>query len=460
MNISDLRKKLDSKEISAQEIFDEYFKKAEEENKKINCFININKEYSKKRLSKENNSILSNIPGVIKDNISIKDTITTAGSRMLEKYKSPYTASVVLNLKDFMLIGKGNMDSFAFGSSTENSGFGVTKNPLDLTRVAGGSSGGVSAAIASKLALFGIGTDTGGSVRQPASFCGVVGLKPTYGLCSRFGLIAMGSSFDVPGIITQNVKDAAIVLNEIAGYDVNDSTSVNIGKKDYTGLKKINKCKVGILKFPEEGLDKEVLEGFSSSVNLLKSMGMDIVEIDMKYIKYSLSVYYVIVPSEISANMSRYDGIRFGYHPEESFSVLDDFYKESRDKFEDEVKRRIMIGTFTLSQGYYDAYYNKAMKVRNLIKQEFIDTFKDIDFLVSPTTPTLPFHIGEKTKSPLSMYLSDIFTVPANVVGYPAISIPDKKFGDLFSGLQIIAKPFEEERLLSFANMMEEKLWK
>ena len=461
MSILDLVKDLREKKISPEEVLDTYFKKAYAQNKDLNCFISISEEYTRKKLTNlKIDSDLSFIPGVIKDNINIKGTISTAGSKALENYKSPYTATVVKNLGNFALIGKGNMDSFACGSSTENSGFGVTKNPLDKNKVPGGSSGGVAAAVASDLALFGIGTDTGGSVRQPASFCGIVGLKPTYGLCSRFGLIAMGSSFDVPGIITKDVSDAAIVLNKIAGFDNNDSTSIKVPKRDYTKFPKLDKIKIGIMKFPEDGVSKEVLDSFDSSIDTLKKMNIDIVDIDFKYIKYSLAVYYILISSEISSNMSRYDGIRFGNHPRGEYSSISDFYKDARDKLEDEVKRRIMIGTYTLSQGYFDAYYNRATQVRNLIKMEFREVFKNIDFLISPTTPTLPFNIGEKIKDPLSMYLSDIFTVTANLVGYPAISIPNKKFGDLYSGLQIFGRPFEEDRLLSLSYLIENKLWR
>ena len=308
--------------------------------------------------------------------------------------------------------------------------------------------------------LFGIGTDTGGSVRQPAAFCGLVGLKPTYGLCSRFGLIAMGSSFDVPGIITKNVTDCSIVLNSIAGFDSNDSTSIKVAKKDYTKFPKLDNVKVGVMKFPQDGVSREVLDSFDSSIDTLKKMNVELIDIDFKYINYSLAVYYILVPAEISSNMSRYDGIRFGDHPKGGYSSISDFYKDARDKFEDEVKRRIMIGTYTLSQGYFDAYYNKATQVRNLIKMEFSDVFKDIDFLISPTTPTLPFDIGKKINDPLEMYLSDIFTVTANLIGYPAISIPNKKFGNLYSGLQIFGRPFEEDRLLSLSYLIESKLWR
>ncbi len=461
MNIAELKKNIKDKKISPSEILDIYFKKAYVVNKDTNCFISITEDYTRKRLQNSKiESELSFIPGVIKDNINIKGTITTAGSRILENYKSPYTATVVEKLGNFSLIGKGNLDAFAFGSSTENSGFGVTKNPLDTSKVPGGSSGGVAAAVVSGVSLFGIGTDTGGSVRQPASFCGLVGLKPTYGLCSRFGLIAMGSSFDVPGIIATNVSDTALVLNSIAGFDKKDSTSINIEKKDYTKLKDDSKLKVGILKMPKDGVSTEIAKAFDDSVTLFSKLNIDLVEIDFKYISYSLAIYYILVPAEISANMSRYDGIRFGFHPDKNFESISDFYKDARSKFEDEVKRRVMIGTYTLSQGYYDAYYNKATQIRNLIKNEFKEVFKDIDFLISPTTPTLPFNIGEKTKDPLSMYLSDLFTVPANLVGYPAISIPNKKIDNLYSGLQIMGRPFEEDRLLSLSYLIENQLWK
>ncbi len=461
MKVSLLKENLRSKKISPKEILEDYFKKAKDINADINCFIKLEEEYTYSHLDFDNyEDNLSFIPGVIKDNINIKNTITTAGSQILKNYKSPYSATVVKKLGNFSLIGKGNMDAFAFGSSTENSGYGPTLNPLDKNKVPGGSSGGVAAAVMAGASAFGIGTDTGGSVRQPASFCGIVGLKPTYGLCSRYGLIAMGSSFDVPGILAEDVLDTAIVLNSIAGFDIKDSTSIKVKKEDYTKFKDVKNKKVGILKFPKEGISEDVLNAFDETIDLLKKSNIDIVEIDMKYISHSLAVYYILVPSEISANMARFDGIRFGYHPKGEFKDLLNFYKDARSEFEDEVKRRIMIGAYTLSQGYYDAYYNKALRVRNIIKQEFKDVFGKIDFLLSPTTPTLPFNIGEKTKDPLSMYLSDIFTVPVNLVGYPSISIPNKKIGNLFSGLQIISRPFEESNLLSFSYFLENKLWK
>ncbi len=449
--ISDIK----DKKITKEQLKEDYLKIAYSKNKDINAYISITDDYSK--ITKDMTGNLSGIPGVIKDNINIKGTVTTAGSKILKDYKSPYTATVVEKLQDFTLIGKGNLDAFAFGSSTENSGFGVTKNPYDLSRVAGGSSGGVAAAVAMGSAVFGIGTDTGGSVRQPASFCGLVGLKPTYGLCSRYGLIAMASSFDTPGIIALDIEDTGIILNEIAGFDKRDSTSVNIQIPDYTKFDDIKGLKVGVLNFDRNSVNSDIIDNFDKSIQILKSMGCSTENIDLKYSKYALSVYYVLVPAEISANLTRFDGIRFGVHPS-SADNLSDFYLKARDEFEDEVKRRIIVGTYTLSKGYFDAYYIKALKVRNLIKKEFIDTFQNFDVLVSPTTPSAAFKIGEK-KDPVSMYLSDTFTVIANIVGIPAISIPNGKTREnLPTGFHIMGNFFEENKLLSLGYKFEQAL--
>jgi aspartyl-tRNA(Asn)/glutamyl-tRNA(Gln) amidotransferase subunit A len=462
--INKIKEQIDNKKISVKEIAEEYIAKAQNSNPELNAYISITEDYALSHLPNDPRNKLSGIPGIIKDNINIRGIRTTAGSRILESYVSPYSASVVSNLSDFTLIGKGNMDAFAFGSSTENSGYGVTHNPLDTKRVAGGSSGGVAAAVASGSALFGIGTDTGGSVRQPASFCGVVGLKPTYGLCSRYGLIAMGSSFDTPGVIAGDVYDTAYVLNEIAKYDKKDSTSIKVPKQDYTKFKDIKGLKVGVLDFSKDGVDPDIIDSFENSVKTIKSLGCEVKTIDLAHLKYSLAVYYILVPSEISANLARYDGIRFGHHPEKTkdnnFESLNDFYIEARSKFEDEVKRRIMIGTYTLSSGYYDAYFNKALKVRNIIKQEIKDAFLDVDVIISPTTPSVAFEIGKKIENPLSMYLSDIFTVSSNIVGIPAISIPNGYYNKLPTGLQIMGRSFDESTILSLANLIEQKLWK
>lgn len=453
--IKKLLNEIQENKITKEELKDKYLKVAHLKNKEINAYISITDDYSK--IHTKNNGPLSGIPVVVKDNINIQGTITTAGSKILENYKSPYTAEIIDRMKDFTLIGKGNLDAFAFGSSTENSGYKVTKNPYDLSRVAGGSSGGVAAAVAMGSAVFGIGTDTGGSVRQPASFCNLVGLKPTYGLCSRYGLIAMASSFDTPGIIALDTEDMAYVLNVIAGFDPKDSTSCDIEKQDYTKFKDIKGLRVGVLDFDKEGVDNDVLDNFDRSINILKDLGCKVDKMSLKYFKYALPVYYVLVPAEISSNLTRFDGIRFGIHPTNT-NDLSAFYMEARDKFEDEVKKRILIGTYTLSKGYFDAYYNKALKVRNLIKKEFVEKFKDFDVIITPTTPTGAFKIGEK-KNPLSMYLSDIFTVIANVIGIPAISVPNGKTKEnLPTGLHIMGNFFEEEKLLSLANKFEKTL--
>ncbi len=456
--IKNLINDLKNKKVTKDQLKENYLDIAHNKNKDINAYISITDDYSK--ITKENVGYLSGIPGVIKDNINVKGTITTAGSKILENYKSPYTATVVEKLKDFTLIGKGNLDSFACGSSTENSGFGVAKNPYDLSRVAGGSSGGVAAAISMGSSVFGIGTDTGGSVRQPSSFCGLVGLKPTYGLCSRYGLIAMASSFDVPGIIAIDTEDTSIILNEIVGFDPKDSTSVGIPKEDYTKFDDIKGMKIGVLDFDESGIDRDVLYNFKNSIKVLEDLGCVIELIKLQYIKYALSVYYILVPAEISTNLTRFDGIRFGMHPKDSDS-LTDFYMQAREQFEDEVKRRILMGTYILSKGYFDTYYTKALKVRNMIKNEFIDVFQKFDAIITPTTPTPAFKIGAK-ETPLSMYLSDIFTVPANIAGIPAISVPNGVSKDnLPTGLHIMGDFFQERKILSIANSFEKSIsWK
>jgi len=378
---------------------------------------------------------------------------------------------VINKLKDSgaVFLGKTNLDEFAMGSSTENSAFGPTKNPYDLTRVSGGSSGGSAAAVAADLCIFALGSDTGGSIRQPASFCGVVGLKPTYGRVSRYGLIAMASSLDQIGPITKNVYDAALVLNIIAGYDIMDSTTVKKDVPDYTkNLEKpIKGLKIGVPKeYFKEGLDGQVKEVIRRAINRLQELGGEIIDISLPYSEYALATYYIIMSSEVSANLARYDGIRYGLskikdRKSKAKNLNEIYFKTRAEGFGKEVKRRIMLGTYALSAGYYDAYYKKAQQVRTLIKWDFENAFKKVDVIVGPTSPTVAFKLKEKINDPLSMYLSDIYTVAINLAGLPAISIPcgfvKKDNKNLPVGLQIIGKHFDEATILQVAYNYEKE---
>lgn len=444
LTIEDIKKS----DLSSKELRKEFVNVIKEENKNLNAYLGVFEEGE------------GEIPCAIKDNILIKDTVATGGSKILEKYKSAYDATVIKKLREHgaMFLGKTNLDEFAMGSSTENSAFGVVKNPHDLERVAGGSSGGSAAAVAAGLAVFALGSDTGGSIRQPASLCGIVGLKPTYGRVSRYGLMPLGSSLDQIGPMTKNVKDAALVLNMIAGHDSRDSTSVDIEVPDYT--KKLNDgvkgLKLGIPKeYFSEGLDPEVEKAVRKAIKDLENAGAEIKEISLPNTKYSLAVYYIIMPSEASANLARYDGIRYGHSNQKGKNILDVYTKSREEGFGDEPIRRIMLGTFSLSSGYFDAYYLKAQKVRALIKKDFDEAFKDVDAIVGPTSPTVAFKIGEKSDDPLEMYLSDIYTVSANLTGSPSISVPCGRVDGLPVGLQITGRHFDEQTILQIASTYE-----
>lgn len=406
------------------------------------------------------------IPIGIKDNMCVLNSETTCCSAILKGFKAPYDATVIDKLKESgaMIIGNTNMDEFAMGSSTENSHFGPTRNPWNLERVPGGSSGGSAAAVAAHEAIWAIGSDTGGSIRQPASFCGVVGLKPTYGRVSRYGLIAFASSLDQIGPITKDVSDSALLLNIIAGYDERDSTSVDSPVPDYTqALKKdVKDLKIGIPKeYFVEGLDPEVNDAVQAAIKTLKNEGATFEEVSLPHTEYGIATYYITATSEASSNLARYDGVQYGIRElvkNKRKSPLLDMYDETRDVgFGDEVKRRIMLGTYSLSSGYYDAYYLKGLKVRTLIKNDFDKIFEKFDAIICPTSPTTAFKIGDKASDPLSMYLSDIYTVSANLSGIPAISIPCGFSKDhLPIGLQIMAKPFAEEMLFRIAYTYEQ----
>ncbi len=413
-------------------------------------------------LATGNTNPLTGIPVLIKDNMCIKRIPTTCSSRMLENFLPPYNATVVEKLNDCgaVVVGKANMDEFAMGSSTENSALFTTHNPWDLSRVPGGSSGGSAAAVAAGECIYALGSDTGGSIRQPAGFCSVTGLKPTYGRVSRYGLVAFASSLDQIGPLTQDITDCALVLNAIAGYDSRDSTSVPYPTPDYTQCltTDLNGLRIGV---PEEyfveGMQTEVETAIRAAINKLEELGAKIEwEASLPHTRYALAVYYIIAPSEASANLARYDGVKYGFSAKEADSMWDAMEKTRQYGFGPEVKRRIMLGTYALSAGYYDAYYVKAQKVRTLIRREFDQAFDKFDALITPTSPTTPFKIGEKVDDPLQMYLSDVCTLPINIAGLPAISIPAGFADGLPIGMQIISKPFSEETLLKIAHAYQQ----
>jgi len=461
---------LKKKEFSATELCEAYLDKIQKDNKNIFAFLALTEDLAREQAQKTdevisrggNISLLSGVPCAIKDNILIRDFICTAGSKILENYVSPYDATVIKKLKSqqAVILGKTNLDEFAMGASTENSAFGPTRNPYDLERVPGGSSGGSAAAVAANLACYSLGSDTGGSVRQPAAFCGVVGLKPSYGSVSRYGLVSFASSMDQIGPITKTVKDCRIVFDVIRGEDELDSTVVPT--KINNEKLELKNLRIGIPReYFVKGVDPEVERIVREAIKKIESAGAKIKEISLPHSEYALSCYYIIVPSEASANLARYDGIKYGYSvvkdAENPGNGLLGIYLQSREKgFGDEVRRRIMLGTYALSAGYYEAYYLQAQKVRQLIKKDFDKAFSAVDVLLTPTTPTPAFKIGEKIEDPLSMYLSDIFTSAVNLAGLPAISIPVGKIGNLPVGLQIIGGPFEENKILSVGEILEQ----
>ena len=394
------------------------------------------------------------MPIAIKDNICTEGVKTTCGSRVLENFMPPYDATVIERLRDqhYCLIGKTNLDEFAMGSSTENSAFGPTRNPWNPEYIPGGSSGGSAAAVAADLCVAALGSDTGGSIRQPASCCGVVGLKPTYGRVSRYGLIAFASSLDQIGTITKDVRDAAILLKAIAGYDKLDSTSADLPVPEYTKSLKDNLrgMKVGVPKeFFTEGMDPEVEQAVRAAITQMKDLKAEIREVSLPMTPYAVAAYYLIAPAEASSNLARYDGVKYGFRTTKEEGLLEMYMKTRQEGFGPEVKRRIMLGTYALSAGYYDAYYGKAQAVRTLIKKDFEEAFKEVDVIVTPTMPTAAFKLGEKSRDPLQMYLSDIFTISVNLAGLPAIVVPcGMTTAKLPVGLQIIGRSFEEEKVL------------
>ena len=470
LTVHELRDKLAKKEITSEDITKSYIKRIEEKEPDVKAFVNTTlddalknaQEVDKKIKAGENVSSLAGIPIGIKDNICTKGVKTTCSSRMLENFVSPYDATVMEKIKeqDLVMLGKLNMDEFAMGASTEYSYFKKTSNPWDLKKVPGGSSGGSAAAVAADMVPWALGSDTGGSVRQPSSFCGTVGLKPTYGLVSRYGLVAFASSLDQIGPITKDVEDNAILLNIIAGHDRRDSTSADIEKKDYTKALKndVKGLKIGIPKeYFGEGINPEVKESVMAVAKKYEELGATVEECSISVTDYALATYYIIACAEASSNLGRFDGIRYGYRTE-NYSNLKDIYRNSRSEgFGAEVKRRIILGTYVLSSGYYDAYYKKAQKVRTVVKQAFKDLFKKYDVLLTPTSPTVAFDIGTRSNNPLEMYLADICTVSINIGGVPAISVPcglDSQGMPI--GFQLIGNHFDEETLYRAAYTYEQ----
>ena len=466
--IKEIHQGLIDKKFSDLELVQAYFDKIEEKDKEIHSYLSIYKEQAlekarevdRKIANGEDIKLLEGVPVGIKDILLVKGMKCTAASKMLENYVAPYNATVInkLEKEGIIILGKNNLDEFAMGSSTENSAFGPTKNPVDTTRVPGGSSGGSAAAVAADLAVFSLGSDTGGSIRQPASLCGVVGLKPTYGSVSRYGLMAYASSLDQVGTLTKTVEDTRIVFNLIKGKDSLDSTSID--SEESNQKYDVKDLVIGIPKeYFIEGVDPRVSELVKQSIEAYKEMGAKVEEISLPHTKYAIPAYYIISASEASTNLARFDGIKYGLSEGES---LKDIYFKTRGKgFGKEVRRRIMLGTYALSSGYYDAYYLSAQKVRMLIKRDFEEAFKKVNMIISPTSPTLAFKIGEKTQDPVQMYLSDIFTVSLNLAGLCGISVPCGKVNvdsiDLPVGLQLIGAPFQEERIIQMAEIIEKK---
>ncbi len=466
LTIKQVHRGLTDKQFSAVELAQSYLNRIKEKDKKINAFLEVSEAMALEQAKLVDKDIsqgkqispLAGVPYSIKDAILVKGLKCTAGSKILENYQAVYDATVIKKLKKqaSVILGKTNLDEFAMGSSTEHSAFRATKNPHDLTRVPGGTSGGSAAAVASDQSVFSLGSDTGGSIRQPASFCGVVGLKPTYGAVSRYGLIAHASSLEQIGALAKTVGDCQLVFEAIAGRDKKDSTSVDL-KKQKTKDKKQN-ITIGLPKeYFGEGIDREVREIIEQAIKKLEEQGAKVEEISLPHSKYALAAYYIICTSEASANLARFDGIRYGLS-KTGKNLLEGYYRSREEGFGDEVKRRIMLGIFALSSGYYDAYYLKAQKVRTLIKQDFEKAFKKVDFILTPVSPFPAFKIGEKMDDPLKMYLADIYTVSINLAGLPAISLPAGKVKDLPVGLQIIAPAFNEPAIFSLAEQIEKMI--
>ena len=471
LSLCELQKKFTAGEVTATEIVRAYFLRIGQVEPKVKAYVTQTKEAAMAKASALDERLkgwrktkpMTGMPLAIKDNLCTEGVRTTCSSRMLQQFIPPYDATVVARLReqDYILLGKANLDEFAMGSSTEHSAFGPSRNPWNLQHVPGGSSGGAAAAVAADECVAALGSDTGGSIRQPAAFCGVVGLKPTYGRVSRYGLVAFASSLDQVGPITKDVPDAALLLGAIAGHDPLDSTSADVPVPDYMkALKKkdLKKLNVGVpVEYFADGLDPEVELSVRAAIDEMKSLGGTIKEIHLPRTDAAVAVYYVIATAEASSNLARYDGVKFGLRAKETKDLLDLYMKTRQEGFGPEVKRRIMLGTYALSAGYYDAYYGKAQAVRTLICEDFRAAFKDVDLIVTPVTPTPAFRLGEKSEDPLQMYLSDIYTISVNLAGLPAIAVPCgfSKAG-LPIGVQMIGRAFEEETLLRAAHAYEQ----
>ena len=471
LTVHELAEKLEKREITAEELTRSYFNRIKEKDSQVKAYVSTleetaiekAKEIDTARANGEKVGKYAGIPIGIKDNMCIDGTRTTCSSKMLENFVAPYNATVIekLNEEGLVYLGKLNMDEFAMGSSTETSYFKKTKNPWNLNKVPGGSSGGSAAAVAANLVPWALGSDTGGSIRQPASLCGVVGLKPTYGLVSRFGLVAFASSLDQIGPITKDVTDSAILLNLIAGHDERDTTSVNKEKEDYTEALKndVKGMKIAVPKeFFGEGISEEVKASLEKAIEKYKEMGAIVEEVSLDVAEYALATYYIIACAEASSNLGRFDGIRYGYRTK-NYSNLKELFKNSRSEgFGAEVKRRIILGTYVLSSGYYDAYYKKAQQVRTLVSNKFEEVFEKYDVILTPTSPITAFNIGEKSDNPLEMYLADICTVSINIAGVPAISIPCGVNSEgMPIGMQLIGNKFQEKKILKAAYAYEQE---
>ena len=471
LTIEQAAEKLRAKEISSVDLTKSALKRIEQVEDKVKAFLYVDQEgalarakEADKQLAKgDNDSRLLGVPIAVKDNICTTDMPTTCASKILGNFMSPYNATVVEALRGAgaVIVGKTNLDEFAMGSSTENSSKQTTSNPWDIKRVPGGSSGGSAASVAASEAIASIGSDTGGSIRQPASFCGVVGLKPTYGLVSRYGLVAFASSLDQIGPLTKDVTDSAIMLNAIAGHDRSDSTSIDYEPPDYLDAleRGIKGLKFGL---PKElfgrGFQPGIRELMDKAVAVIESLGAEVTEISLPTLEYALPAYYIIAPAEASSNLARFDGVRYGARAEGPVDMINSYRKTRAEGFGAEVKRRIMLGTYTLTAGYYEAYYGQAQKVRTLIIQDFKKAFEKFDILISPTTPTTAFEIGSKTTDPLDMYLSDVCTIPSNMAGIPSLSLPIGLAEGLPVGLQVMAEHFDESAILNVARALEKEI--
>ncbi|WP_202080925.1 Asp-tRNA(Asn)/Glu-tRNA(Gln) amidotransferase subunit GatA [Caldalkalibacillus salinus] len=469
-SLKDIHTQLHNKELTVKQLVEEALQRIEDVDGEIQAFITVDEQGAKQKateLDKQadtegNRGLLFGLPAGIKDNISTKDVRTTCASKLLDNFVPVYNATVVQKLEEAqsVMLGKLNMDEFAMGSSNENSGYTASRNPWHTDYVPGGSSGGAAAAVAAREVYFALGSDTGGSIRQPAAFCGIVGLKPTYGLVSRFGLVAFASSLDQIGPLTKTVEDAAYVLQSIAGHDAKDSTSADVDVPDYMSALTgdVKGLRIAVPKeYIGEGIDPEVREKVLAALKTLVSMGATWEEVSLPHSEYAVPSYYIIASSEASSNLARFDGVRYGKRAQGAENLLDLYKKTRSEGFGDEVKRRVMLGTYALSSGYYDAYYKKAQKVRTLIKQDFENILERYDVIVGPTTPTTAFKVGEKVDDPLTMYVEDILTIPVNLAGVPAMSVPCGFSQEgLPVGLQIIGKAFDESTVLRVAHAYEQ----